>query len=131
MACSKGGSHLQKERLERLNPLRVRLDIYSLHETVQGYFSLRYQPLALLVNHTRNLGYGQRLLMATLRQGLQKTRGGVDTEDFRWKEVRGAMVTYDPPQNCLKDSLFVPCLRTAIQDLAELVELSQRPWSDL
>jgi len=115
MACPKGGPHLQKERL---NPLRVRLDIYSLHETAQGYFSLCYQPLVLLVNHTRNLGYGQRSLMATLCQGLQKIRDDVNTEDFRWKEVRDAMVTYDPPQNCLKDSLFVPCLKTAIQDLA-------------
>ena len=115
MACPKGSPHLQKERL---NPLRVRLDIYSLHDTAQSYFSLRYQPLVLLVNHTRNLGYGQGSLMATLRQGLQKTRGDVDTEDFRWKEVRDAMATYDPLQNCLEDSLFVPCLRTAIQDLA-------------
>src|SRR6266436_5846803 len=109
MACPKGGPRLQKKSLERLNPLRVRLDIYSLYETAQGYFSLRYQPLVLLVNHTRNLGYGQRLLMATLRQGLQKTGDDVDTEDFRWKEARGAMATYDPPQNCLQDSLFVPC----------------------
>lgn len=80
MACPKGGPHLQKERL---NPLRVRLDIYSLHETAQGYFSLRYQPLALLVNNTRNPGYGQGSLVATLRQGLQKTRDDVGTKDFR------------------------------------------------
>ena len=80
MACTKGGPHLQKKRL---HPLRVRLDIYSLHDTAQSYFSLRYQPLVLLVNHTRNLGYGQGSLMATLRQGLQKTRDDVGTEDFR------------------------------------------------
>ena len=56
--------------------------------------------------------------MASLRQGPQKTKDDVDTENSRWKEVRDAMATYNPPQNCSKDRLFVPYLRTAIQDLA-------------